>query len=77
MPVGMHDRRERGPAARERADAAEQAVAEAHLDDRRRAGTAATESRPWLTIWNVAPVAPMSLKTKIPSAIRLICAIDE
>ena len=32
------------------------------------------ESRPWLIIWNVAPVPPWSLKTKMPSEIRLICA---
>ena len=36
-----------------------------------------TESRPWLTIWNVAPVAPMSFMTKMPSPIRLIWAIEE
>ena len=35
------------------------------------------ESRPWLIIWNAAPVPPWSLKTKMPSEIRLICAIDE
>ena len=36
-----------------------------------------TEMRPWLTIWNVAPVAPMSFMTKIPRPIMLIWAIDE
>ena len=36
-----------------------------------------TESSPWLTIWNVAPVAPMSFMTKMPSPIRLIWAIEE
>ena len=42
-----------------------------------RAGRAAAESRPWLTIWNVGARRALSLSAKMPSTIRPICAIDE
>ena len=37
----------------------------------------AADSRPWLTIWNAAPVAPWSLSAKMPSVTRPIWPIDE
>ena len=37
----------------------------------------AAETSAWLTIWNVAPVAPRSDKRKMPSTMKDIWAIDE